>query len=141
MKFHCHLCVLCEEGRTILCSPKISLLQYSCSITVSVACLHRLKSKESQLTVELRLVRKSSSRSSSPENRNGGNIECIGRRIETNDIYYSICLTVLVWEKMLPLMKEVTDNVSVKKGKKRLQVWVSNEDDVNKFAIIPLQTP
>ena len=40
---------------------------------------------------------------------------------------------------MLPLMKEVTDNVSVKKGKKRLQVWVSNEDDVNKFAIISLQ--
>ena len=30
------------------CSPKISLLQYSCSITVSVACLHQLKSKESQ---------------------------------------------------------------------------------------------
>ena len=40
---------------------------------------------------------------------------------------------------MLPLMKEVADNVSVKKGKKRLQVWVSNEDDVNKFAIISLQ--
>ena len=60
----------------MLCSPKISLLQYSCSITVSVACLHRLKSKESQLTVELRLVRKSSSRSSSPANRNGRNIEC-----------------------------------------------------------------
>ena len=36
-------------------------------------------------------------------------------------------------------MKEVADNVSVKKGKKRLQVWVSNEDDVNKFAIISLQ--
>ena len=44
-----------------------------------------------------------------------------------------------MWEKMLPLMKEVVDNVSVKKGKKRLQVWVSNEDDVNKFAIISLQ--
>ena len=51
----------------------------------------------------------------------------------------SIILFVLVWEKMLPLMKEVADNVSVKKGKKRLQVWVSNEDDVNKFAIISLQ--
>ena len=36
-------------------------------------------------------------------------------------------------------MKEVADNVSVKKSRKRLQVWVSNEDDVNKFAIISLQ--